>query len=130
MKMKKIAICGAILVLAATWAGVVLAGCSTTLSREEVAQIKAARLELEEEIRPLEDQIARARTELQALLDDQETDYDSLLAAQEEVDRLQDERDQKWERFEEEMLKRFPAILEGNTCRVSAAARDEGQKGD
>ena len=130
--MKKIAICGAILVLAATWAGVALAGCVPALSRADVAEIKTARLALEEEIRPSEDQLARARAELKALLNEQEKDYDSLLAAQEEVDRLQGELDQKWERFGEEMLKRFPTLAEEeeNVCRTVEPVRDDGQKGD
>jgi len=129
--MKKIAICGAILVLAATWAGVALAaGCAPELSQEEIGQIKAARLAFEEKIRPLEGQLDRVRAQLMALLSDPEADFDALQAAQAEIDRLQDERDQSWDRFEEEVLKRFPAILEGNTCRLSAAARDDGQKGE
>ena len=129
--MKRIAVCVAVLILALSFAGSALAAdCATTLSSEEVAQIKAAWLEFEEEIRPLEEQLTRARDELAVLLDDPEADFDALQTAQAGIDRLQDERDQKWDRFEEELLKRFPAILEGNTCRLSAAARDSGQKGN
>ena len=129
IEVKRLAICGAILVLAATWAGGSLAGCVPALSREDVDEIKAARLEFEEEIRPQEDQLARARVELKALLNDPEADYDSLLAVQEEIDRLQDELDQKWQRFGEKMLKRFPALAEENVCRTLDPDRSDDQKG-
>jgi len=128
--MKRLSICAAVLVLAAIWAGGALAGCVPALSREDVDEIKAARLEFEEEIRPLEDQLAKARAELKALLSDPETDYDSLLAAQEEVDRRQDELDQKWERFGEEILKRFPVLAEENACRTLDPDTNDDQKGD
>ncbi|MBW2619094.1 MAG: periplasmic heavy metal sensor, partial [Deltaproteobacteria bacterium] len=115
---------------AAIWVGVALAGCVPALSREDVDEIKAIRLDFEEEIRPLEDQLARARAELKALLSDPETDYGSLLAAQEEIDKLQDELDQKWEWFGEEILRRFPALDEENVCRTLGPEGDDDQKGD
>ncbi|MBW2618218.1 MAG: hypothetical protein JRC92_05030 [Deltaproteobacteria bacterium] len=127
--MKKLAICAAILVLAASWAGVALAGCAPDLSQEEMDEIKAARLKFDGKIRPLEEQLNRARAELVALLDDPEADFDTLQAAQDKINRLQDERDQSWDRFEENLFTRFPALTEKRACRAPASEKDDGQKG-
>lgn len=128
--MKKLAICAAVLILAVSFAGGALAGCSPQLSQEEMDQIKAARLAFEEKMRPLEKQLAQARSELRALLDDPETDFDTLQGAQAEIDKLQDDRDQRWEQFEAELFKRFPALTERRTCRVPPPDRDDGQRGE
>ena len=127
--MKKLAICVGVLILAAAWAGGALAGCAPDLSQEEMDEIKAVRLAFEAKIRPLEEQLAGPMSDLSALLNDPETDFDSLQAAQKEIDRLQDERDQRWEQFEAELFKRFPALTR-SACRVPPPGKDDGPKGE